>query len=311
MRLLNFTILVIIYFTLVSCETKMIDLDLTIVTNSKLAESPDEPLPPLITDLLNPIECKVNDTVYIPHITIQRTDLAEENYVIENPISAEGKTRKFLNTYAYADLKNDYEEIIPTLKTGDYISKTGSKESTTEFNPTEKNSLIYFLSENKIKKKGHYMNIKEIRSNLDSLLCVDESNSRKKIYIILSNAGSIPPIDSIGSCNQTTVTDGLDLKDDLMKIVDTKRSYKERDQLARETWKKYFDPMASVKMYLKPTEKYPDFWESGDGQNYLIDRLAYKSSITDINIIRIEYHKENSKISAITTVECHNASEVQ
>lgn len=113
-------------------------------------------------------------------------------------------------------------------------------------------------------------------------------------------------------CTQNTVTDGLDLKEDLMQIVDTKRTYKERDQLARETWKKYFDSVASVTFYVKANQKYPEgFFESGDGANYFIDRLAYMSSITNLNITRIEYHKDTHKISGIVIVECHNASEIQ
>jgi hypothetical protein len=113
-------------------------------------------------------------------------------------------------------------------------------------------------------------------------------------------------------CSQNTVTDGLDLKEDLMQIVDTKHTYKERDRLARETWKKYFDPMASVTFYVKANQKYPEgFFESGDGANYFIDRLAYMSSITNLNITRIEYHKDTPKISGIVIVECHNASEIQ
>lgn len=113
-------------------------------------------------------------------------------------------------------------------------------------------------------------------------------------------------------CKQNTVTDGLDLKEDLLQIIDTKRTYKERDRLARETWKKYFDPMASVTFYIKANQKNPEgFFESGDGANYFIDRLAYMSSITEVNIIRIEYHNDTHKISGIVVVECHNASEIQ
>ncbi len=111
-------------------------------------------------------------------------------------------------------------------------------------------------------------------------------------------------------CKQNTVADGLDLKDDLLEIINTNKSYKERDNLAKQVWKKYFDEMASVKMYVKPNQKFPDFWESGDGSGYLINRLAFMNSIVDINILRIERHVETGKISGLVVIECHNASEV-
>ncbi|MDP2692578.1 MAG: hypothetical protein Q8O88_02975 [bacterium] len=300
----------------------MIDITFTLVSDSKLVENQNEPLPSTITELLNPFECKENDTVFIPHITIQRLDIQEENYILENPKSLEGKGRSFLGTYSYVDLKNDYEEMIPKMKAGEYLSKPSSKGAPATFN-LKKNSLVYYLSDKIDKEKKNFKSIKEIRSNIDSLLCSKEITPQSQIYIVFNNKNEFtqtginndsinPPPPPDDTCTQTTVTDGLNLKEDLMKIVDTKRSYKERDRLARETWKKYFDTMASVKYYIKANQKYPEgFFESGDGANYFIDRLAYMSSITDVNIIRIEYHKENHKVSGIVVVECHNASEIQ
>lgn len=317
MRFLNYTILVIIYFTLVSCETKMIDLDLTIVTNSKLAESPDEPLPPMITDILNPIECKVNDTVYIPHITIQRTDLAVENYVIENPISAEGKTRKFLKTYSYADLKNDYEEIIPTLKAGEYLSKTTSKTPNSPFKPEGKNNIIFYLSENNNKQEGYYKSIKEIRSHLDSLLCTDKSYSRKKIYIMFDNVGDDPPpppppdTTVIGGCTLPTVTDGLDLKQDMLQII-AAESINERVDLARQVYENYMSKNAIVERHKFVGDNNQDVWDPGQGINYFTNRLATLESITDISIFRVDHSKkEPGKFSGIYVIECHDMQELQ
>lgn len=174
-----------------------------------------------------------------------------------------------------------------------------------------------------------FKNAEEYKSLLAQLYC--ENGNRPNKIVILYNLksfhdnkieyGTEETEEEIQSgsdeikgdpCTQNTVTDGLDLKEDLMQIIDTKRSYKERDRLARETWKKYFDSMASVTFYVKANQKYPEgFFESGDGANYFIDRLAYMSSITNVNITRIEYHKDTQKISGIVIVECHNASEIQ
>ncbi len=169
-----------------------------------------------------------------------------------------------------------------------------------------------------------YTSSKEVTGKIREGLC---SSTYKEVVVIVNpsklaritkppQGDSLPPIPEIGDplpgdpCSKSTVPDGLDLKEDLLKIIDTKRTYKERDQIAKATWSKYFDEMASVEMYLKLEDKYPDFWESGDGSGYLIDRLAYKSSITDINIIRIERHNDTGKISSMVVVECHNASEI-
>ncbi len=163
-----------------------------------------------------------------------------------------------------------------------------------------------------------FKNDEEFKSLLTQIYCENKTQPNK--IVILHNLKSFGnngietgPDEGEGDpCTQTTVADGLNLKEDLVKIIDTRRTYKERDKLARETWEKYFDPMAAVKMYLKPDQKYPEgMWESGDGANYFIDRLAYLNSITDVNIIRIEYHRDTKKISGIVVVECHNASEVQ
>lgn len=165
-----------------------------------------------------------------------------------------------------------------------------------------------------------YTNAKEINEQIRANVC--GSNYKEIVVLInLSNFSSknteLLPIDEVvktptkNPCNLQTTSKALNLKDDLLRIINTKKSYKERDVIAKQVWEKYFDKNASIKMYVNLNDKYPDLWESGDGKNYLVNRLAYMSSIIDINITRVEFHRDTNKISSITTVECHNASEIQ
>ncbi|MEX0997621.1 MAG: hypothetical protein WDZ45_11270 [Flavobacteriaceae bacterium] len=165
-----------------------------------------------------------------------------------------------------------------------------------------------------------YHSSKDIIAKIRESLCEDIF-SEVVIFVnpskLVSNNPPLPPTGEgdpppgpDDPCQQNTVADGLDLKEAISEIIDTGKKPSERDKIARETWKKYFDENAAITMYLKPNQSSPEgFWESGDGAIYFIDRLAYMSSIIDVNITRIEYHRETKKISGITVVECHNASE--
>lgn len=164
---------------------------------------------------------------------------------------------------------------------------------------------------------------REVSDKMKELSC---NNPQKKITLLINpkellieeplppgipgSDGSEPPIDV--PCSMNTVADGLDLKYDLLKVIDTSLSPLERDKLAKQVWTNYFDENAAIKMYLSSSQKFPEgFWESGKGSSYIINRLAYVGSITDLNIARIEYHRESKKISGLTIFECHNASEIQ
>ncbi len=325
MRKFKFIIGIILISTLFNCNDKQVNYKLVIVSNTFLSQNADDPLPSVIREALSPFECETNDLVFVPELSVYRSDLKDEYaYEIEVPLTPENKLRKKLGSYSYVDLKNDYEENLPSMKAGEFLSKKPTNENSKVLKFNKENTLVLSIDKN-------LKDFSELKKKLDSTLCLQDENFSKKVIIFLNNSTEIfegplptPETASEGTtepiippltgdpCAQTTVADGLNLKEDLMQIVDTKHTYKERDRLARETWKKYFDPMASVTFYIKANQKNPEgFFESGDGANYFIDRLAYMSSITEVNIIRIEYHNDTHKISGIVVVECHNASEIQ
>jgi hypothetical protein len=325
MRKFKFFISIILISTLSGCNDKQVNYKLVLVSNTLLSQNADDPLPSVVREALSPFECEANDLVFVPELSVYRSDLKDEDtYEIEVPVTPENKLRKKLGSYSYVDLKNDYEENLPSMKAGEFLSKKSTNIDPKVFKFNKENTLFLSIDKN-------LKDFSELKKKLDSTLCLQDENFSKKVIIFLNNSTEIfegllsppethiqgttepiiPPLTG-NPCTQNTVTDGLDLKEDLMQIVDTKRTYKERDRLARETWKKYFDSVASVTFYVKANQKYPEgFFESGDGANYFIDRLAYMSSITNLNITRIEYHKDTHKISGIVIVECHNASEIQ
>lgn len=334
LKMKNIFFLIILFFSVAACVTnsKGVPIEIQVITDDfaieeNLASSPvSNFITPKLIACGEPLTLQPNVTLYrFSGTKTEQMKVEFQKNFFQNLFEAkidEEKGKRLLEAY----------EIPKEWKTNKYLN---SKVEIIKYLRDLDEDVVIMADKEydsiSIKTKPIiFKNEEEFKTLLTRFYC--ESQTRPDKIVILHNLKSFSDSEIIGTitekgeedeigggttsiptdpCSQTTVADGLDLKDDLLKIVDTKRSYKERDQLARKTWEKYFDPMASITMYLNLKEKYPAFWESGDGQNYLIDRLAYKSSITDINIIRIEYHKDSGKITAITTVECHNASEVQ
>ena len=175
--------------------------------------------------------------------------------------------------------------------------------------------LSSFKNVNIVKSEETY------RTILSKLFC-NSKILKPKIYIFynLKSFTSKKPITVGGDggndltttnpCKTTTISSGLDLKEDLVEIIDTKRSTSERIHLAEQVWNKYFDNDAYVAKYLHENDKNSEIWEQGEAKEYFTSRLAIMKSIYDVNIFRIEYSKEDpTKISGIHIVECHNASQ--
>jgi hypothetical protein len=291
----------------------------------------DEPIdegkyPAYFKDIVMPFEQECNDFILKP-INVTRLDIGK----------AEVETNAWFfentgdNTVEFS--KGWLDHYFTDSLTNKYLTRKAARKSMsiTSYLKDE-NPNVYIYSETT--EVDEYMGYKVFTSAKDVNAAIQKNacTNNTKSAIVLINPKELltitPPIqveDNIEGLTETTrplpsgdpceagtVSDGLNLKDDFLKIIDTKRSYSERDKIAKATWNKYFDDMASVKMYIKTNQKNPEgTWESGDGSLYLVDRLAYMSSITDINITRIEYHRETKKISGIVVVECHNASEIQ
>ncbi len=297
-------------------------IKLTLVFDEALEEGK---YPSYFKDIVTPFEQECNDFLLKP-INVTRLDIGK----------AEVETNAWFfentgdNTVEFS--KGWLDHYFSDSLTNNYLTKKATRESISiNSYIKDKNPNVYIYSETAEvdEYEGHevFTSAKDVNAAIQKNAC---GNTNKEAIVLInpkelrSIAPPLPPeiIESgtttgtatppSSPCEANTVADGLDLKDDLLKIIDTKRSYSERDKLAKETWAKYFDKMAAITMYLKAGQKNPEGrWESGDGSVYLVDRLAYMSSITDVNITRIEYHRETKKISGITVVECHNSSDVQ
>jgi len=320
MKLQLLITLIFIIISLFGCgNSNTEDIALTLVFDQPLE---DGKYPSYFKEFAMPFEaenCENNfllKPIYFVRADIKRTEIESNAWYFKDigtntvEFSTNFLTQYFTDSitskYLTSATKNKKTSIDSYLKSEDEVVFLYSEESEMdEYNGTP----IYHVAK-KIQKK-----IRETSCDNSSGKVIIIVNPQELLAVsspIDSTEIIIPPPPTGDPCEISTVADGLDLKDDLLKIINTAIGYNKRDQIARATWKKYFDEMASVKMYLKPNQKSPEgMWESGDGANYLIDRLAYMNSITDVNITRLEYHLETKKISGMVIVECHNASEVQ
>lgn len=325
----NIILILIISIFSTSCGTEIKDYNITILINTNLSESSDEPLPSIIKDFLGPKEDTDNKLVFIPKLFVLRNDLNEENKMeIEIPISMENKLRKKMGTYTYVDLKLDYDEFLPKMTAGDFLSKKGNTTNNKNNLKINSKDLVFIIGESNLTAPNYFSNVKSLKIKLDSILISEGKSFSKNVIIKYETeentiigggdtgtggyTGGGEPIDpEVTPCNQQTTSKAVSLKEDLLQVINIQNSYKERDKLARIIWEKYFDEMATITKYHSSNQKHPDYWESGDGANYFIDRLAYKNSIIDINIPRLEFHNKTGKITSMEIVECHNASQIQ
>lgn len=268
----------------------------------------DNKYPSYFKDIVQPFfvnDCEITEEVLLKPINVVRADVKRSSKEINawyfesmGELSVDF-SKDWLNYYFTDSLVDSFllqKTKNHTLKLNNYF-----KEGKTSF-IFHDNSEEEEYNGNTIYSDGESLN-----KAIQAIACDEKVNE----VFVLVNPTSLSSIVPQGGSKTETVKDGLDLKKELLKIVDTGKTPLERDQLAKKVWKTYFDKNASIKFYLNPNEKFPGFFESGEGKAYLIDRLAYKNSITNINIKRIEYHKDTNKISSIEIIECHKASQVQ
>jgi len=315
-------ILIVIVLTFVfGCGNEESNYEILVVADSKLSDNETDSMPLEIKTFINPSECQNSSTVYIPKLKVLRKDLSKDNiHEIEVPSTPDNKLRKKLGSYTYVDLKNDLAEFLPNMEAGKFLTKDGDANAEEDIKYDPKNTMVFSLSES--------MDVSKVKAKIDSTACEVEKGFNKKIIVILNNQSEVTTINGSNAnkspkakndnrqspiedpCQQNTVEGGFDLKEAISEIIDTTKKPSERDRIAKETWKKYFDKNAAITMYLKPNQTSPEgFWESGEGSIYFVDRLAFMSSIIEVNITRIEYHRDTKKISGITVVECHNANQ--
>lgn len=318
---LNLIYISFAFFLLISCGDNAKPVPITFVFDKAL---PEGNYPEYFKEIIMPFstnKCEPTDYLLKPinvtRLDIKKTSVETNAWYFEK---MGDNTIEFSKNWLSQYFKDSLVDTHLTLPTKKLVSK---KAIDTYFK--KENILTLILSEdsdeemyneNKIYANGRAISLaikeKICKKEYSEIVIIVNPSKLKSSQPILNEVTNTVKNQVVNNpCNQQTTSKALVLKADLLRVVNTKKSYKERDKIAKEVWAKYFDENASVKMYLNLNDKYPDEWESGDGKNYFVDRLAYKSSIIDINITRVEFHRDTNKITHITTVECHNSSVIQ
>ena len=314
-RKISFILLSLLFLT-ASCGEDSEDVvfyPLKVVFRQKFDKAKKgKPLSNVLKTVLNYTKIKDESSVcfgkyYVPEITFNRIDLDKEE-AIDFPI-----TEMVFNTRTLVtkeELDNNYD--VNLIETPALLTlETNTNTDTT----SEEGDSIFVLNIYDID------NAREIQKQIIQKLC--ENGSGSFTVVVNSNIKKLTPEpddttitttiitqEETGSCNTSTVPDGLDLKQDLLVIINASLSNNDRIKKGREVWEKYFDKNAYVASYLDTTDNNPEVWNPGEAKQYLTGRLAMLNSITDLSIFRIERSKINNKITGIKIIECHNASQL-
>jgi len=269
---------------------------------------------PLPSKLLNLLDyTKVEDEskpcfgkYYVPEISYYRTDL-DEAVNEDFPIHEMVMNSRMLVTKE--ELESNYD--VNMLKVPNIFTKeTNQDVSIAPLNEENVFTLNIFSD----KKE----NVVALKSKIDAALCdgasqitliVDTKEQVETGVKKPTTGGDIPEGTDI--CGDFTLPSMTALRAELQKIIDTSRSLNERATIAEKTWNKYFDADAYVAKYITLDDKNPEVWNPGEGKSYFISRIALLKSIININIIRVEYSKENNRISGIKIVECHASEQME
>jgi len=127
-------------------------------------------------------------------------------------------------------------------------------------------------------------------------------NPGAKIVVVCNPPITKGPIPPEGQTAQpgNSLPEAEPLRQELLKIIDTKRPRQEREKIAAQVWDEYFYP----DVYVQNSD---EFWNPGNGKSYLA-HLVTLPSIIDICILKIERDKETNKISGLKVIETRNSS---
>ena len=187
-------------FFLISCEVKeMHQLNIHIVGNKRFAITPESNMPEKILCFIKPIECEKN--VYVPKVTIHRTDLLNDSsFLIIVPKTAENQLKDKFGFYDYNSLKDDYETFLPNLQVGVYLSKEDQPNSTKKSFNYSASDLTFILTD-KINSNSNksFKSSEKIVLSIKDLICNGKFDIRNKIIILLDDNYDNSPKDSISA----------------------------------------------------------------------------------------------------------------
>jgi hypothetical protein len=295
--------------------------ELKIVFNQKLNKSKiDKALPSNLTFLLG--FTKMEDEskecfgkYYTPRISFYRADLDKEERIdfpiAEMPIMME-------SIITPDELDNNYDET--RIKTPKLLT-ISTKGNTVVENDIDDNTYVLNIYKDSKESVGL------LKAKIEDALCggassikiIIQDDKKLGVPIVGVQGGQKPTKEgldtketrAVGPCNNPSLVELMSLRNELLQVIDTSSSMSERSVLAEQIWNKYFDSDAYVANYQHKDDKNPEVWEPGEGREYFISRIAILKSITDITIFRVEYSKDDHKITGIKLIECHNASELQ
>ncbi len=212
----------------------MTNLDISVIAGTPLSTDTDAPMPNFIKKLLMPIECE--KIAYIPRIEIMRLDLPNEpELVIEVPLEPANKLRKKFGTYDYNNLKDDYNNYIPNLKSGEYISKEGDTSSVTESFHYSEDDIIYQLPQNSVNRNS----IDSIINELKSLLCTNDFSLNTRFYIVLHSKKEKEEQMGLAMDIEKETIEALEEPDEHKRESMLKKIYEDGRREAKDYWSYY------------------------------------------------------------------------
>ncbi len=303
----------LLFLNLFSCGNEVTTVELNLVFDKPLIK---EKYPTYFKDITAPYNTECDKSILLKPINVVRLDIKNSS-VETNAWYFENVGE---NTVEFS--KNWLKQYFTDSIVSPYLTlpakKQINKEKFEHYISSKKDNLYIFSEDSDI---DNYKGIPVLHSakEVNKLLKLNAcSNFKEKVFVyinpkeLIENSNPPPPPDttSVDPCNIATVTDALDLKQDMLLVIDAKLSINDRVQKGKEIFEKYFDKNAYVASYLDTTDNNPEVWNPGEAKQYFTGRIAMLNSITDINIFRIERSKVNNKITGIKLVECHNASQL-
>ncbi len=273
-------------------ETHYIKIDL--YANKPLCNGE---LPSELKSMLAPFEISESKKLgFIPKITVHRLDLNSKDSMLIEPQFSRSSIQKL----PYAQEAQEVNQMLETIGCNNYLSKPSERqESMKDFVYNKSNVLLRYESTKD-----------SILEKIKQTIFENGSVIEKQFIVLYKITDEISERDtiSIGDGNYSTLPDYEWLRQELLKIIDTKKSTEERQELAVKIWKEHFYQECYVDNYMDVNDKNPEYWSPKNGVKYLTEHLVGFPSIIDIKILSVERDKETQKISGLKVCEIYNGS---
>jgi len=305
-KLLHIIFAFIIMMSIISCNNRLKNTNIDIL----ICENPISPkLTDDLCEILQPFK-KGDTLIYLPQGIVFNTS-GKVSYVKQKGWMDKIRGNITKNT-SFLILK---EKISNHLKEID-ISKLILKEPL-GINDLSKFTINYNVVlgfSSNVTTNPQSFAFKLFTNKIDIVTYVKDSILVKrpdsKILIVYNPTFAEDPDTRLPSgASLSDVSQAEPLRQELKKIIDTKRSFKEREDIANKVWSEYFDPKVYIDNIMDGSPQFPEHWPSGKGKNYLA-HLVILPTIMDIKIIKIELNKETQKISSLKVSEIRNESKI-